>query len=116
MGRTGRGQDSDERQRSKLMGKTVGKPLAKTRQWRGQHSSPAVPIHSDQDSPRAQVDVLADLQALQALEEVASRHGVICKHGGLGAQAACEEGEEVQPCHLHPLPPLLTVLLQAKVC
>ena len=56
--------------------------------------------------------MLTRLQAVQALEEVATWSGIILQHRRFGAQSACEEGEEVQPSHLHSLLPLLAVLLQ----
>ena len=77
-----------------------------------QHVSPAVAINGHQSVARFDINVLPRLQAVQALEEVAPRGGVILQHRGLGAQGAGEEGEEVQPCHLHSLLPLLAVLLQ----
>lgn len=45
-----------------------------------QHVSPAVAIDSHQSVARLNINVLTRLQAVQALEEVAPRGGVILQH------------------------------------
>ena len=76
-----------------------------------QHVSPAVAIHGHNGTARLDVDEVACLQTVQALEEVPPGHGVVVQHGGLGAHGAGEKGKEVQAGHVHPLPALLAVLL-----
>ena len=76
-----------------------------------QHVSPTIAIHGNQGAARLDVDEVACLQGVQALEEVAPGHRVHLQHGGLGAHGAGEEGEEVQASRVHPLPALLAVLL-----